>query len=64
MKFLVAVTVLLLSGCLSVPIPPTGERMGDYGRIEVGLKVKYFPPDTQLDWFNPVVPQPKLYKEK
>ena len=64
MKVFLAATLVLLSGCISVPIPPTGDHMGGYGRIEVGLKFKYFPPDTRLDWFNPVVPQPKLYKEK
>lgn len=65
MRAFLILVVFLMSGCVSVPLPPTGDRMGDYGRIEVGLKFKYFPPNnTKLDWFNPIVPQPKLYKDK
>jgi len=37
--------------------------MGDYGKVEIGIKIRYIPND-QLDWFNPIIPQPKLYKDK
>jgi hypothetical protein len=53
---------LALTSCISIPIPPSGDKMGDYGRVEIGIKIKYIP--NEIDWFNPVLPQPKLYKDK
>jgi len=66
MKTALLLTVLLvIAGCVSVPIPPTGDRMGEYGNIKISLKFQYIPAvQPNLDWFNPVVPQPKLYKDK
>jgi hypothetical protein len=54
---------LALTSCISIPIPPSGDKMGDYGRVEIGIKIRYIPND-KLDWFNPIIPQPKLYKDK
>ena len=57
--------LLVIAGCVSVPIPPTGDHMGEYGSIKISLKFQYIPAvQPNLDWFNPVVPQPKLYKDK
>ena len=53
----------MLSSCISFPIPPSGEKMGDYGTLVIGLKINYIPTNN-LDWFNPIVPQPKLFKDK
>lgn len=64
MKFLLAILLAtILCSCVNIPIPPTGDKMGDYGRVEIGIKIRYIPND-QLDWFNPIIPQPKLYKDK
>lgn len=57
--------LLVIAGCVSVPIPPTGDHMGEYGSIKISLKFQYIPAvQPNLDWFNPVIPQPKLYKDK
>ena len=57
--------LLVIAGCVSVPIPPTGDHIGEYGSIKISLKFQYIPAvQPNLDWFNPVVPQPKLYKDK
>lgn len=48
--------LLLLPACVSVPLPPSGEKIGSLGRLEVG--VRYFPP-LQMDWFNPEIPSLK-----
>jgi hypothetical protein len=43
---------LISSGCVSFPIPPTGDDMGKYGRIE--FKVSYVPNiQTMIDRFRP-----------
>ena len=43
---------LISSGCVSFPIPPTGEDMGKYGRIEI--KISYVPNiQTMIDRFRP-----------
>ena len=43
--------LLLLPGCVSFPIPPTGEDMGKYGRIEI--KISYVPNiQTMIDRFR------------
>ena len=66
MKAALLLPVLLgIAGCVSVPIPPTGDHIGEYGNIKISLKFQYIPAvQPNLDWFNPVVPQPKLYKDK
>ena len=53
----------LLTSCVSIPIPPSGDKMGDYGRVQISLKIRYIPNDP-IDWFNPIIPEPKLYKDK
>jgi hypothetical protein len=54
-----------VSGCVSVPIPPAGDHVGELGYVKISLKFQYLPTEPpNLDWFNPIVPQPKLYKDK
>ena len=36
-----AVACLALAGCISVPIPPSGEDAGKYGRIDI--RITYSP---------------------
>lgn len=44
-------STILLTGCVSFPIPPTGEDMGKYGRIEI--KISYVPNvQTMIDRFR------------
>jgi hypothetical protein len=50
-------------GCVSIPIPPTGKNVGESGRIQIALQVKYFP-SQKIDWFYPIIPEPKIYKDK
>lgn len=50
MKYLLLL-VVLLTGCVSFPIPPTGPDMGKYGRIEI--KISYVPNvQTMIDRFR------------
>ena len=32
-----------LTSCVSVPIPPFGDRVGDLGKLDVKLDVRYVP---------------------
>jgi len=63
-KLAILTILLLIVGCISVPIPPVGDKIGDYGKIQISLAVKYIQPEKEIDWFNPIIPQPKLYKDK
>ena len=50
---------------MSVPIPPAGDKVGELGYIKISLKFQYLPAtQPDIDWFNPLIPQPKLYKDK
>ena len=48
--------LLLLPACVSISLPPSGDKMGNLGRVEVGIR--YFPP-INIDWFNPHIPNLK-----
>lgn len=62
---LLSFLLLVAGGCVSVPIPPTGDHVGELGYVKVSLKFQYLPSEQpNLDWFNPIIPQPKLYKDK
>jgi hypothetical protein len=42
----------LLSSCVSVPIPPFGDRVGEMGNLQLSVSVKYMPvtnPDLPKD---------------
>jgi hypothetical protein len=39
-----------LQGCVVFPIPPNGENIGKFGKIQFGFS--YIPPKPSLDWFK------------
>lgn len=47
MKFILLIPVLLIAGCVSVPIPPFGDHLGEMGTLKVSLKVDYLPKQNQ-----------------
>jgi hypothetical protein len=56
MKALLLIPLLLIAGCVSVPIPPFGENVGNMGDLKISIAVKYVPKFAQttsspeLDW--------------
>jgi hypothetical protein len=40
-RFPATAAALALAGCVSIPLPPTGENAGEWGRLEVA--VRYIP---------------------
>jgi hypothetical protein len=47
MKTLLLIPLLLITGCVSVPIPPFGDQIGEMGTLKVSLKVDYLPKQNQ-----------------
>ena len=43
MKALLLIPLLLIAGCVSVPIPPFGDRVGDLGTLKLSVKAEYLP---------------------
>jgi hypothetical protein len=44
--------LFLLTSCVSVPIPPFGDRVGEMGNLQLSVSVKYLPvqnPDIPAD---------------
>lgn len=37
-KLLAIIPVMLLSGCLTIPIPPVGEQAGQFGTLKIGVE--------------------------
>lgn len=35
--------LFLLTSCVSVPVPPFGDRQGELGNLQVSVSVKYIP---------------------
>jgi hypothetical protein len=73
MKALLLIPLLLIAGCVSVPIPPFGDRVGDLGTLKLSVKVDYLPkssPEREPDdsvhyaWKQFGLAQPKLLKDK
>lgn len=74
MKLLAAIVVpLILSSCVTVPIPPFGDRVGDMGSVKFSLKVEYLPklsPERTVTspelyaWEKFLQSKPKLLKDK
>jgi hypothetical protein len=61
MKFGIAIFLLLLSGCVSIPLPPMGENSGDYGHIDIS--VRYRPNfETIMNTFLKEEPKPTSSK--
>ena len=61
---LILLVCFAFASCVSIPIPPTGNDIGKYGKVKISVNVKYIHPEQEIDWFNPIIPQPKLYKDK
>jgi hypothetical protein len=46
-NLLLIATILVVGGCVSVPIPPFGDQIGEMGTLKVSLKVDYLPKQNQ-----------------
>jgi len=46
-NLLLIATILVVGGCVSVPIPPFGDQVGEMGALKFSLKVEYLPKQTQ-----------------
>lgn len=40
---LFAAALFLLTGCVTIPVPPFGNRQGELGNVQVSVSVKYIP---------------------
>lgn len=72
-KFLLIISLLLVGGCVTMPIPPFGDKRGELGQLHLRLDVRYEPrfspertptDDMQYAWQQFGQTQPKLLKEK
>lgn len=63
----------LLTSCVTVPIPPFGDRVGDLGSVKFSLKIEYLPkisPERTATspelyaWEKFEIEKPKLLKDK
>lgn len=70
---LILLPVLLLGGCVSIPVPPFGQNRGELGDLQVKVAVSYFPkssperpPSDSMTyaWSQFGKTQPKLLKDK
>lgn len=43
MKFLSLLILMSFPGCVSVPIPPFGNNVGQFGRLKISAKISYIP---------------------
>lgn len=48
MKALLLIVLLLIGGCVSVPIPPFGEQVGEMGSLKISVKLDYIPKNQQV----------------
>jgi hypothetical protein len=73
MKALLLIPLLLIAGCVSVPVPPFGDRVGDLGTLKLSVKAEYLPKSSlerkptdfmQYAWSQFSKTQPKLLKDK
>jgi starvation-inducible outer membrane lipoprotein len=54
MRHLILLSVLALTGCVSIPLPPSGENAGKYGYVQIGYVPNLFA--------TPTLPQPTSTK--
>jgi hypothetical protein len=47
MRTFLLIPLLLIGGCVSVPIPPFGDQVGDMGSLKISLKFDYLPKQNQ-----------------
>lgn len=73
MKSLLLIPLLLIAGCVSVPVPPFGENRGQLGELQVKVAVSYLPKSSpereptdsmHYAWRQFGLAQPKLLKDK
>lgn len=73
MKPFLLLLTLALTGCVTIPIPPTGEHKGRLGNVKVAVSVSYIPanspdrPQTTSEayaWEKFLQTKPKLLKDK
>jgi len=73
MKCILCILLLFLSGCVTVPVPPFGDRVGEMGNLKLSVKVAYEPKSSperppsdsmQYAWKQFGSTQPKLLKDK
>lgn len=62
MKILTIIIIAAaLSGC-AIPIPPSGDRMGEYGTINIG--VKYTPSEKTAGYVSDIFGDSKTIKKE
>ena len=55
MKIIATIVLAIsLTSCIVVPIPPKGDNIGMFGRLQIGIS--YFPPEPKLEWFKQTTP--------
>lgn len=73
MRLILLPVLLLIGGCVSIPVPPFGQNRGDLGELQVKVAVSYVPkssperePDRSMQyaWKQFGLTQPKLLKDK
>jgi hypothetical protein len=45
--FFLLITLLLIAGCVSVPVPPFGDQVGEMGNLKFSIKIDYLPKQQQ-----------------
>ncbi len=45
---LLSILAALLTGCVTIPVPPVGESRGALGDLKVSVSVQYFPKTNPL----------------
>lgn len=53
--------LLLLPGCVSIPLPPAGDHVGEYGRLEIMVR---YVPNLSTAWSYLRGEQPKPTSSK
>lgn len=74
MKLLLTIILaLFLCSCVTIPVPPFGEHIGQLGKVKINVSYSYFPNSTQEQeptdsmkyaWDQFKITKPKLLKDK
>jgi hypothetical protein len=70
MRTFLLIPLLLIGGCVSVPIPPFGDQVGEMGDLKISIAVKYVPKSAQttsspeLDWAWEELKKSRTIKDK
>jgi hypothetical protein len=60
-RLLAAAAALALAGCVSIPLPPAGDHVGEYGRLEIMVR---YVPNLSTAWSYLTGDQPKPTSSK